>query len=331
MIHIQKEHGDEITEKARGQLPVTDADIARIPAILKDYDGVRFDLRSNGDRPVIAYVKRINDGILLYTEEVHNKRHDLSALALRKYPATLDAIELLNNARQNVLNDNGHTLSIGKAPDRINSEFKQFYQNNRGAYSPSENTITLLKNADLSTFLHELGRAFLSMDSQFASQVLARGATTDGEKQILADMKTLLDWFGIEGELPDQLAAWNAMSVEEQRASHEKMAEAFEAYLFEGKAPSLDLQPIFQRFRAWLTNVYRNLSKYLSDAGETLTPEVRAVFDSMLATADQIKTAQQARGIAPLFKSADEAGMSPDEFAKYQQDSVTSSQDAISA
>jgi hypothetical protein len=226
---------------------------------------------------------------------------------------------------------------VGLLPEWVSTEglnvgsFSQGEGINRGAYSPSENTITLLKNADLSTFLHELGHAFLSMDSQLAAQVLARGATTDGEKQILADMKTLLDWFGIEGELPEQLAAWNAMPVEEQRASHEKMAEAFEAYLVEGKAPSLDLQPIFQRFRAWLTNVYRNLSKYLSDAGETLTPEVRAVFDGMLATADQIKTAQQARGIAPLFQSADEAGMTPEEFAKYQQDSVTSSQDAISA
>lgn len=226
---------------------------------------------------------------------------------------------------------------VGLLPEWVSSEglnvgsFSQGEGINRGAYSPSENTITLLKNADLSTFLHELGHAFLSMDSQLAAQVLARGATTDGEKQILADMKTLLDWFGIEGELPEQLAAWNAMSVEEQRASHEKMAEAFESYLFEGQAPSLELQPIFQRFRAWLTNVYRNLSKYLSDAGETLTPEVRAVFDGMLATADQIKTAQQARGIAPIFQSAEEAGMSPEEFAKYQQDSATSSQDAISA
>jgi len=149
-------------------------------------------------------------------------------------------------------------VQLAREPSLLGSQLEgAFYQNTtntRGSFSPSSNTITLLKNADLSTFLHELGHAFLSMDSQLAAQVLERGATTDGEKQILTDMKTLLDWFGIEGELPDQLAAWNSMSVEEQRANHEKMAEAFEAYLFEGKAPSLDLQPIFQRFRAWLTS-----------------------------------------------------------------------------
>lgn len=203
-------------------------------------------------------------------------------------------------------------------------------QNNRGAYSPTENTIALLKNADLSTFLHELGHAFLSMDAQLVESILAKETITPEEQQVLDDVHTVFNWFGIEGDLKAQLALWNAQSVDEQRANHEKFAEGFEAYLFEGNAPSLELQAIFQRFRAWLANVYRNLTQYLAKAGETLTPEVRAVFDRMLATTEQIKTANQARSMAPLFQSADEASMTPEQFSQYQQDNTLASQDAIS-
>jgi len=216
--------------------------------------------------------------------------------------------------------------SIGQNPVKVNTPLNQ---TNRGAYSPNENTIALLKNADLSTFLHELGHAFLTMDTQLVNDILTKPEITDQDQQILDDVKTLFDWFGLEGALLTQLTTWNAMSVDEQRAHHEKFAEGFEAYLFEGKAPSLELQPLFQRFRAWLANVYRNLSAYLKDAGETLTPEVTAVFDRMLATTDQIKLANQTRNMAPMFKTAEEAGMDQAQFAEYQQGISQASQDAI--
>jgi hypothetical protein len=114
--HIRKNHTDEASEANRGQLPVTDADIAKITDIIKDYDGIRFDLLSSYGKPVIAYVKKLKDGVFLYTEEVHNKRHDLAALSLRKYPATANVSKILKNVGPNVLNDGGHSNSIGKPP-----------------------------------------------------------------------------------------------------------------------------------------------------------------------------------------------------------------------
>lgn len=197
----------------------------------------------------------------------------------------------------------------------------------RGAYSPQTNTISILKQADLSTFLHELGHAFLEMDSQIATQILARGANTEGDNQILADTQTLMTWFGLEGDLPQQLTVWNSWTVDQKRKHHEQFAEGFEAYLFEGKAPSLELQPLFQRFRAWLANVYRQISSYLDEAGEKLTPEVRSVMDRMLADTEHIKRAATSRGMAPL--SASDLGMAPDEYERYQQDNNQSTQNAI--
>lgn len=209
---------------------------------------------------------------------------------------------------------------------------KRFYQNNtntRGSFSPSSNTITLLKNADLSTFLHELGHSFLEMDVNLAAQLSGNTQLTEGEQEILNDVGSLFNWFGLQGNISAQLDQWYAMTLDEQRTYHEQMAEGFESYLFEGKAPSIELQPLFQRMRAWFMHVYRNLSKYLSDAGESLTPEVRSVFDRMLASTEQIKLSQQARSMLPLFETADQAGMTPDEFAAYQRLDPQATQDAI--
>lgn len=206
---------------------------------------------------------------------------------------------------------------------------KVFYQQKRGSFNPSANTISLLKNADLSTFLHELGHSFLEMDVNLASQLIGNKQLTVGEQEIVDDVAKLFNWFGIQGNINAQLDQWYAMSLDEQRAHHEKLAEGFETYLFEGKAPSLELQPLFQRMRAWFMNVYRNMMTYLTSAGETLTPEVRAVFDRMLASTEQIKLAQQARSMLPLFETADQAGMTPEEFASYQRLDPQATQEAI--
>lgn len=205
----------------------------------------------------------------------------------------------------------------------------QLYQANRGAYSPTENTIALLKNADLSTFLHELGHAFLTMDVNLASELAKNPQLSEGEQEIIDDVSKLFDWFGIQGDIHAKLDQWFSMSINEQRAHHEKLAEGFESYLFEGKAPSLELQPLFQRMRAWFINVYRNMMSYLTRSGETLTPEVRAVFDRMLASTEQIKLAQQARSMMPLFQTAEQAGMTIEEFAAYQKLDPQATQDAI--
>jgi len=62
----------------------------------------------------------------------------------------------------------------------------------RGTFSPSTNTITLLKKANLSTFAHETGHLYLEILSDLASQ---EGAPAE----IVEDMGKVLKWFGIKG------------------------------------------------------------------------------------------------------------------------------------
>ena len=210
----------------------------------------------------------------------------------------------------------------------------------RGSFTPDTLTITLHQGADLSSFLHETGHAFLELQTQLASRIAREadgfgGALSAGERELIADTHALLRWFGVR-----DLDTWHAMPFEERRSHHEQFARGFEVYLHEGRAPSLELAGVFQRFRAYLLGVYRNLLDTNLDAqGKRqglgvglkveLTDEVRGVMDRMIASGDQIQAAEQGRALMPLFARADQAGMTVDEFRDYQALGIDATNTAI--
>ncbi len=224
----------------------------------------------------------------------------------------------------------GDTARLDDAsPDIVDQKIDKFYQDKngpRGSFNPANLSISLLKNADLSTFLHESGHFFLEVQFDIAArlqqeaEIFGHETNKPGEAQILKDTSALLDWFGIES-----LQEWYNLDFEQKRSYHEKFARGFEAYLFEGTAPSIEMQGLFQRFRAWMLNVYKELKALNVE----LTPEVRGVFDRMLATGEQITLAEQGRSMMPLFTSPEQAGMTPEEFAAYQALGVDATNDAI--
>ena len=247
-----------------------------------------------------------------------------------EFYAALEANQI-KSATGNAGTFSGETDNILYQPDDGPGPVK------RGSFSPSTNTIALLKNADLSTFLHESGHYFFETDIAIAGQILRENGTfgidtmTPGQQQILRDVSALLKWHGIDGDIASQVDQWSRMDFEERRAYHEKTAESFERYLMEGKAPSIELQSVFQTFRQWLISVYKSIKDFIKrnpDAGE-LSDEVRAVFDRMLATEEEIKLAEQARSMIPLFADAVNAGMTPSEFAEYQKLGNEATQAAI--
>ena len=205
--------------------------------------------------------------------------------------------------------DADRTAKIGEFENLF---FQKQGTGNRGSFSPDTNTITLLQNADLSTFLHESGHYFLEVIASVASQ-------PDAPAQVKNDMDVLLGWFGVKAT-PELSAAevWSLMSLEEKRQYHEQFARGFESYLFEGKAPNLELQGIFSRFRRWLIDIYKSVS----NLDVQLTDEVRAVMDRMVATDEQIADAEAARRFAPIFQTQEESGMDDAQWAAYQAEPV---------
>ena len=228
-----------------------------------------------------------------------------------------------------------HRSEVG-APDVLNNSTPNadtnqdiLYQGgaDRGMFSREHNLIALLKNADASTFVHELGHFFLETNTRIARDLTAKPAEnlTGQERQFLSDVQTTLDWFGVK-----DLAAWDAMSLNEQRENHEKWARGFEAYLYEGKAPSEELRGVFRRFRSWLKQVYQSLK----NLNVELTDEVRSVFDRMFASDEQIQQTQYINGMDPLFDDAAQAGMDDAEYTQYRHNTeraTTEAQDNLTA
>lgn len=315
--HIKNQHGNAAKRRARGQIAITSQDMTRIPDIVANYDGVRFDLHDSNGLPVIGYVKKYSDGVIFYAEVMRNKRMDLSAISMKKYPATSDAIKILNNANSYVQAGGGHVPILDDSVGNDSGNIK-------GAFTPESLTISLLKNADLATFLHESGHLFLDLQERLAAQIQERinagGEVSAGEKAIAGDMQVVLDWLGVK-----DIEQWNSLDLEQKRPYHEQFARGFESYLFEGKSPNIKMQRVFRQFRAWLLHVYKSLKSL----NVSLTDEVRGVFDRMLATNQQIEEMQMYREMHNLFKSAQEAGMTKNEFVAYEGVSINASIQAI--
>jgi hypothetical protein len=160
------------------------------------------------------------------------------------------------------------------------------YQRARDPYGNPANLIRLTQNANLSTFLHESGHFFLfqQIDDAFDSR-----ATPEASAAMKADLQTLLDWMGVKLDVDG--ASAEELHAAITRDQHEQFARGFEAYLMEGKAPSLGLRRAFDNFAAWLVRTYRKLS-LIPDYKNKLSPDVRAVMDRLLATDDAIADAK---------------------------------------
>lgn len=179
--------------------------------------------------------------------------------------------------------------------------------------------IALLEGANRSSFLHESAHFFLEVHGDMAKRIQAQmsagASVADMERGIVQDMRTLLDWAGLK-DSPEESALdqWSRLSLEERRDMHEQFARGFEAYTREGKAPSLELKSAFDKFRSWLMELY----KTLRGLNVTLTDDVRAVMDRMLATDEAIAEAEAARNMGALFREPPKAGMTLEEYQKYQ-------------
>jgi hypothetical protein len=193
----------------------------------------------------------------------------------------------------------------------------------------SPSVIALLEGADLSTFIHEAGHFFLEVQADLAARIQTRisagESVSDGERRIVADMDQILTWFGITADAEGSgLDRWAQMSLEQKREHHEQWARGFERFAMEGKAPSQELQSLFAKFRSWMVQVY----KTLTGLNVKLTDDVREVMGRMLATDEAIEQAKQAASMGPLYESAEQAGMTPAEYADYQAMGARSTNEA---
>lgn len=144
--------------------------------------------------------------------------------------------------------------------------------------------ISLFEGADMSTVIHE------AVGHYFIENLMREGALPNATEQMKKDRQTMLDYAGVAKD-------WDSLSQEEKTAAHERWAEAAETYMLEGKAPSKELQPVFNRFKKWLLAVYNAVfSDKRSKNAVPINDEVRQVFDRMLASEEQISEMERIDG-----------------------------------
>lgn len=154
----------------------------------------------------------------------------------------------------------------------------------KGAIEPQEDgsyVISLFEHADASTIIHETGHYFFDT-------FMRDSVEPDADERMKRDRKRLLEYVGLTEE------QWNNADLEGRRVAHEKMAEAFETYIMEGKAPTRKLRGVFNRFSKWLKAVYE---KYVRNNNSVeLTDDVRDVFDHWFASEADIEQRAKVEG-----------------------------------
>jgi len=177
---------------------------------------------------------------------------------------------------------------------RLADQFDVLQQESRGEITFADNitTISLFQARDLSTLAHETGHLWLA-------ELESDAKSASASDQIKGDWATVLKFLGSDGYIT--------------REQHELFARAFETYLMEGKAPTEGLRGVFRSFKNWLVGIYRNLARLQAP----ISPEMREVFDRLIATDEEIASARDVQGFNPVFTDAKSAGMTEAEFAAY--------------
>lgn len=124
--HIIKNHFGAGREKARGQLPMSDADLLRLAEVIQSPDSVVFGTKNRLGKDQVAYVKRMDDGSILYLEEVRSKRQEMAAVSARKYPATMNVETVVSTLHPNAQGDGGNGVIVVAPPGQRNDGSPRF-------------------------------------------------------------------------------------------------------------------------------------------------------------------------------------------------------------
>jgi hypothetical protein len=133
-------------------------------------------------------------------------------------------------------------------------------------------------SGDPSTFIHESGH-------QYLGELMRDAEHPQAPDDLKADAKTVLDWLKVD----------DASGIKTKQ--HETFARGFEQYLREGVAPSPELAGVFGKFRDWLLRIYQTLR----GLGSEITPEIRGVFDRLLASEPQRTVIAPERAQSPTL------------------------------
>ena len=165
----------------------------------------------------------------------------------------------------------------------------------------------------------------------YVEMLMRVGTQPNATAAMKSDVQALMDWF--------QVSSWSTLTPEERAKHHEAFAYNGEIFLWEGKAPSPELHGVFQRLAAFMRHLYVAIRDQLNAIYHQrfgidlpmLTPEVRQVFDRMLASSEQIRHEEEVTKMTALFQTQEQAKMNDAEWAAYKELAQAAQDESISS
>lgn len=226
-----------------------------------------FDLVEKHDGNAEAAV----DEFMLRVHEPPKEKAKMKATFLEQAQGYTRNLVVFDDKIIKVTHKNGEPLTKQEGADYFQPQTPTSGNSSRGSYQIAEKLITTMQGADKSTVVHELGHHFLENLKYYSSRPMA----SERMKQMWETARREFA-IGEDGEI--------------SRASHEMNAKSFERYMGEGNAPTVELRAVFEQFRTWMLEIYNDLANII---GAKMSPEVRRLFDQMLATDQEIADARE--------------------------------------
>ncbi|ROW31545.1 hypothetical protein CGZ60_09835, partial [Neisseria animalis] len=115
--HVLKNHGNEKTERNRGNVAVTADDFETVADVIANPDTMVFGGSTRLKRDAVFYVKKMDDGSTAVIEEVRTGKRKMAVTSMRKYPPTTHASSILKTLSLNARDGfGGSKVSIVQKP-----------------------------------------------------------------------------------------------------------------------------------------------------------------------------------------------------------------------
>lgn len=219
-------------------------------------------------------------------------------------------------------------------------------EKNRGAkgyitpYSDGRRVITLLEEADESTFLHEMSHMFLmdledlaQIDEVSKKELELVDAWANWEKGAAKEYKGTpweREFRKREQGIIDAEAAGDHDTADRLKRQwrQERFARAFELYLREGKAPARGLRAVFRKFKQFLRVIYQ---AFAGDGGHASLP-VQRVMARMIATEEEIEEMSLDDRYEDVTKAGGEKLLDEDDaktYARWREEAIAEAKEKL--
>ena len=209
-----------------------------------------------------------------------------------------------------------------------------------GAYDRANNAIEIFDGANQSTVIHEGAHMYLSMLEEYSAlspAELSQYFNGDEAKAAASlqkmgnDLRTIREWAaytenhlkeykgtGLEKEFTQYgKDIENGVEGAEERFMQERFARGFEKYLMDGSTPTKELRGVFRRFKSWLKDIY-SAAKNLGNV--KLTPEIKDIYDHMLATDREVEAWAAQRKLDSIDKALNVNASEAENLKKWSEE-----------